>query len=192
MALDSAQYRVTLRSIILVGAWLRILSYGAELDFRQYDTAWSFPLKFGCLTPRSIILCGAWLCAVSYFFQLGSAEYHTAQSQAQWLYDILRSAQYHTARSLTPRNIILHRVKLHSVWYCPELTLWSIILRRVKQPNLRGKLRAVSYCEESSSAQYDSTRSHSVLHGVNSHFLKLLHRPFKGQCHKNKYKFRLY
>ena len=190
MALDSAQYRVTLRSIILVGAWLRILSYGAELDFRQYDTAWSFPLKFGCLTPCSMILCGAWLCAVSYFFQLGSAEYHTAQSQAQWLYDILHS-------------IILPGAWLRGISYCTEsssaqydiaqsFTLCSIILHRVKQPNLRGKLHAVSYCEESSSAQYDSTQSHSVLHGVISHFLKLLHRPPKGQCHKNKYKFRLY
>ena len=35
-----------------------------------------------------------------------------------------------------------------------------------------------------SSVQYHTARSHSILRGVNSHFLKLLHRPLKGQCHK--------
>ena len=40
---------------------------------------------------------------------------------------------------------------------------------------------AVSYCVESSSAQYHTARSQRPL---------LLHRPLKGQCNKNKYIFR--
>ena len=41
MAVDSAQYRVTLRSIILRGTWLSAVSNCEELDSAQYDTAWS-------------------------------------------------------------------------------------------------------------------------------------------------------
>ena len=63
------------------------------------------------------------------------------------------------------------------------------------------RLRVVSYCAESSSAQYHTPRSQAlrsiklrgvtpILHGINSHIFKLLHRPVKGQCHKNKYMFR--
>ena len=39
---------------------------------------------------------------------------------------------------------------------------------------------------EIDSAQYDTARNHSILHGFKGHFLKLLHRPLKEQCHKNK------
>ena len=55
----------------------------------------------------------------------------------------------------------------------------------------RDWLSAVSYCAEPSSAQYDNAQSHSILRGVKSHNFKLFHRPLKGQCHKNKYIFRL-
>ena len=53
----------------------------------------------------------------------------------------------------------------------------------------------VLHCVESVSLQYDTALSQSsrsiihVLWGVThdpSHFLKLLHRPLKGHCHKNK------
>ena len=39
MAVDTQQYRMTLRSIILHGTWLRAVWYCSELDFAQYDTA---------------------------------------------------------------------------------------------------------------------------------------------------------
>ena len=38
-----------------------------------------------------------------------------------------------------------------------------------------------------SSPQYHTAWSHSILRGVNTHLLKLLHRPLKGEYHKNKY-----
>ena len=41
----------------------------------------------------------------------------------------------------------------------------------------------------SSSPQYDTARSHSIMRGVNCHFLKLLHR---GPYHKNEYIFLIY
>ena len=57
---------------------------------------------------------------------------------------------------------------------------------------LRGvSLHEVSYYAESNnqisgeiSAQYDTAGSHSILHGVNSHFLKLLHMALKGSVIK--------
>ena len=53
-------------------------------------------------------------------------------------------------------------------------------------------LPAVSYCAESVSLQYYTVGSHSRPREVNSHFLKLLHRPLKRQCHKNKCGFLFY
>ena len=44
----------------------------------------------------------------------------------------------------------------------------------------------VSYSAESISPGYAIRGSHSWTQGVNSQFLKCLHRPLKGQCHKNK------
>ena len=70
--------------------------------------------------------------------------------------------------------MILRGVKFCTVWYYSESDdkIWG-----------------------ESSAQYDTAQSQVprsiILHGVNGHFLKLLHRPLKGQCHRNKYKFRL-
>ena len=59
-------------------------------------------------------------------------------------------------------------------------------------PNLRaasyGTKSIIKICGEIS-AQYDTAGSHPILRGVNSHFLNLLHRPLKGQCHKNNYEF---
>ena len=71
VAVDSAQYRVTPRSIILQGA---------------------FPLKFGCLTLRSIILLGAFTTNFNDWFR------------AVWYCVEFDSAQYDTAQSLTPRS----------------------------------------------------------------------------------------
>ena len=56
----------------------------------------------------------------------------------------------------------------------------------------RDWLCAVSYCGESSSAQYDTAQSHSMLRGVHSHFWTHLHRPLKGQWNKNKCGFLFY
>ena len=49
-----------------------------------------------------------------------------------------------------------------------------MMLRRVNLPG-------VLYCAES-----------LMTLGVNFYFFKLLHRPLKGQCHKNKYGFKFY
>ena len=49
------------------------------------------------------------------------------------------------------------------------------------------KLTGVAYPGKSVFQGYDTPGSHSSRpSGVNSHFLKLLQRPLKGQCHKNK------
>ena len=63
----------------------------------------------------------------------------------------------------------------------------------------RVNLSAVSYCAESISPQYHTAGSQYprsiILRGVYNepgHFLKLLHRPLTGQCHKNKCGFLFY
>ena len=168
--------------------------------------------------PRSIILFGVKFGAVSYCSESSLAQYHTARSQV--LHSIIlprvkfravsycsesiikicgkSSAQYHTVRSQVP---------------C------SIILRGVMQQSLRGKLRAVSCCEKSSSLQYHTARSHATeLEGKAPHsmilrrtwlpavsycaeslytaqsqqlLLETFAQALMGQCHKNKYIFRL-
>ena len=61
----------------------------------------------------------------------------------------------------------------------------QVYLPRVEYPKESVSPR-VSYCAEAISLGYATPASHSWPRGVNSHFLKLLHRPLKGQCHKNK------
>ena len=53
------------------------------------------------------------------------------------------------------------------------------------------QLRAESNCAESIIKMILRGVTLYCMRGVNGHFLKLLHRPLKGQCHRNKYKFRL-
>ena len=62
---------------------------------------------------------------------------------------------------------------------------WGIILWGVNLPG-------VSYCAESISPGYHNAQSLITPGGVNSHFFKLLHKPLKEQCHKNKYGFIFY
>ena len=146
MAVDSVQYRVTPRRIILGWAWLLAVWYCAKLspqigllDSAQYDT------------PQSKLR------AISYWVELDSVQYDIPRSQAPGSM-ILCSISYN------------HWAWLCAVWYSAEPS-WkkydtaqsqapqSIILHGVKQPNLRGKLHAVSYCLKSSSAPYDNMRS---------------------------------
>ena len=77
---------------------------------------------------------------------------------------------YDIERSQPPRGIILRGVNLPWVSYSGE----SI------SPG-------VSYCGESISPGYHTAGSHSWPRGVNRQFLNCLHRPWKGQCNKNKY-----
>ena len=112
-------------------------------------------------------------------------------------------------KSITFQGIIPRRVNKNSaktwlpgewyprVWYPGES--WKIIVHKIslglhtpasqfprgcipRQVSLPG----VSYCSESISPGYMTLVSHSWPIGVNSHFLKLLHRPLKGQFHENK------
>ena len=111
---------------------------------------------------------------------LDSAQYHTAPSKKNPPKP--DSAQYDTGQNFTPHSIILHRARLRAVSYCAEST-----------NEFGGK----------SSAQYETAQSWTprsiilsgitlhILRGVNCHFFKVLHRPLKGQFHKNKYIFRL-
>ena len=100
---------------------------------------------------------------------IDSAQYHTVRNKKNPPKP--DSAQYHTAQSQqmklegkAPRSMILCRAWLRAVWYCAELD----------------------------SAQFDAALSHSILRGVNCHFFTLLHRPLKGKFQKKEYIFLIY
>ena len=100
-------------------------------------------------------------------------------------------------QNMTPRDIILRWVSLAGVSYPGEsilpgyhtpgshVTKFFIISPPGCIPQ-QVKLTRVAYPGESVSPGYDTPGSHSRPLGVNSHFFKLLHKPLKGQCHKNK------
>ena len=110
-----------------------------------------------------------------------------------------------TRRGIIPRGVMFWRIFYRHVgiWYprvsyCAESVLpgydtpgshgtkFFIISPRGRTPP-QVKLTGVAYPGKSVFQGYDTPGSHSSRpSGVNSHFLKLLQRPLKGQCHKNK------
>ena len=123
MAIDSAQYRVTLHSIILRGTWLGAVWYCAELDSAQYDTAQSQSRK----TPINQNLDKNQKHFKPLLSDQDRLELWKKQSKFK-LYCplkkdtemLLDSVQYDTARNLTRRSMILRRTWLRAVWYCAE------------------------------------------------------------------------
>ena len=110
----------------------------------------------------------------------------------------LRAVSYLTPRSVIPDSAQCHTISSKKIPPKPDYVQYD----------------TARYCAESSSAQYDSAQSGNniwgessaqydtawsltllsiklhivtlyILRGVNGHFLKLVHRPLKGQCHKN-------
>ena len=115
MAIDSAQYRVTLRSIILRGTWLGAVSYCAELDSAQYDTARSQSRKTP-ITRRNLDK------NRKYFKPLLSDQgrlklWKKTGRKSSLTVPLKRIRKRH----LTRRSMILRRTWLSAVWYCAEL-----------------------------------------------------------------------
>ena len=124
MAVDSAQYRVTLRSMILRRAWLRAVWYCRESISKNSNI--STKIKT-ILTHYSVAQAGS--------------NYEKTGQKSRWtvpLHMIQKS-------QITPRSMILHRTWLRAVWYCAELdseqydTAGSFVKIRISRRKLNPK-----------------------------------------------------
>ena len=115
-----------------------------------------------------------------------------------WISPGCDTAQSQSPQGVIPRRVIWQGSSFFHNSRMPEslrkgLKYFRFWLRFCRVIQIfRQNLPRVLYCEESISQGDHMAQSHSWPLGVKSHFLKRLHKPLNGQCHKNKYGFIFY
>ena len=135
MAIDSAQYRVTLCSIILLGTWLRAVWYCAESISKNSSISAKTKTNMKIFQPipqctgqtQIIKRTGRKSCLAVLLKRIRKSHLtpYSMILRGTWLRAVsycaeLDSAQYDTAQNLTPRSMILRRVNLEKLEYLGE------------------------------------------------------------------------